>query len=113
MVIMKITQRMSHPEDVLTQRTTSNLGENLHEYYELPGKYLRPAKNEFYDSDGNKLRVNGVYYAIEDGKEFIVNIEDKSSIDNKTLKETLITNTAIRVAEEVDVLSVISTSLPF
>lgn len=109
---MKITERMSHPEDVLTQRTASNLGEILHEYYKLPGEYLRPANNEFYDSEGNKLRVNGVYYAIENGKEFIVNIEDKSSIDNKTLKETLITNTAIRIAEEADVLSVISTSLP-
>ena len=109
----KTTKRMDNPDDTLLKRQIAYAGDVLHEFHELPGKYIGPLVNEYPNADGGIPRVDAAYRIKLDGETYIVNLEDESvRIDKSVLVKIDNYRLILEYFNGEAVISAIRTPLP-
>lgn len=107
-----IDGRMKNPEDTLIKLAATLLGNVLHRYLNLPGKYMGGCPNE-YPFNKEESRADVCYVIELNDKYQYVNIEDESSRVNKsTLLKIIKYSTNIECSKRTQVISVITTTEP-
>lgn len=68
---MKLNRKIHNPEDTFIKRSHAYLGDIMHNYHNLPGKYIKPITNQFPDKDGKEKKTDGSYIIhLEDEEEY-------------------------------------------
>ncbi len=75
---MKTEKRMDKPMDKLAKRQAAYAGDVIHEFHELPGKFIKELPNEYPDSQMTLPKVDSAYLVDINGRECIINREDES-----------------------------------
>ena len=107
--------RMAFPEDVFIKRQFTYLGDIAHKLNAFPGKYIGSENNEYPSADGSVKRADIVYSVeMNDGTINIINIEDEtSSVNKKTLEKSYKYKINIFYKNELPVISIITTTIPY
>ena len=107
--------RMAFPEDVFIKRQFTYLGDIAHKLNAFPGKYIRSENNEYPSADGSVKRADIVYSVeMNAGTINIINIEDEtSSVNKKTLEKSYKYKINIFYKNELPVISIITTTIPY
>ena len=107
--------RMAFPEDVFIKRQFTYLGDIAHKLNAFPSKYIGSENNEYPSADGSVKRADIVYSVeMNDGTINIINIEDEtSSVNKKTLEKSYKYKINIFYKNELPVISIITTTIPY
>ena len=110
---MVTTKRMDKPMDTLAKRQAVNAGPVIHEFHELPGKYIGFGANEYPDSENAVPKVDFAYVVEIDGRKYVINREDESGpIDNNVLEKINKYRILLEYTFKIPVILVITTHLP-
>lgn len=110
---MKTTKRMDKPDDTLAKRQAAYAGDVIHEYFKFPGRYFGPCINEYPDNKGSVKRVDSSYLCEINNQIFVLNREDESAkVDEKTLEKVNTYRILLTIANQTDVISTITTTVP-
>ncbi|WP_296882448.1 hypothetical protein [uncultured Methanobrevibacter sp.] len=102
----KKTKRMDKPLDSLAKRQAAYAGDVIHEFFELPGKYVGPLANEYPNASGSVPRVDSSYLAKIGEKICVVNREDESGkVNNETYEKINRYRVNLEYATELPVMS--------
>ena len=107
------SKRKDKPEDTLRKLSHAYLGETVHDYFRLPGKYKHSIENEFPDKEGKEKRNDGAYIVDLGKKDTIISIEDESSqVNEETLRKIYGYCVNMEYGCKLPVHSVITTPIP-
>ncbi|WP_298525653.1 hypothetical protein, partial [uncultured Methanobrevibacter sp.] len=99
--------------DKLVKRQAVYAGAVIHEFHELPGKYMGSCANEYPDSKNVVPRVDSAYVVEINGRLYIINREDESSpIDNGVFEKINNYRRLLEYTFKMPVIPVITTHLP-